>query len=132
MSETGFLMNENDKEIELHLEADKNYYFFIESDYCSWCHIMKGRTFKDVRVDSIMNEKFIFIPINLHEKKDIIVNGTQYVYHSSVNAHGWVIYLTQNEISTPVSVLLNSSQNKRQVLNGYILTDELIDILSQF
>ncbi len=44
--------------------ADKPVYLFVTTDWCTFCKKMKANTFTDPKVQKLLNELFVAIPLN--------------------------------------------------------------------
>lgn len=58
----------------------RNIIIFIHTDWCRFCLEMQNKTFKDVQIVKLLNEKFWFIRLNVEKKREIVFSGTVFKY----------------------------------------------------
>jgi thioredoxin-related protein len=120
----------------LHQQNPKPILVFIYTDWCTFCHGMEKKTFKNEEVIQFLNENFYFIKLNGEDKKDILFLGKKFVYKPSGTNTG--LHELANELGSkkgrityPTTTILNSKFEINAQLIGYLKSKKLLSILKQ-
>ncbi len=118
-------------------DEPKNTLIFIQTNWCSYCHAMKRTTFKNKKIENLINEKYYFINFDAEEKCTITYLGKEFHYiphGTKTGIHELASHFSQenNPASYPL-ILVISPQN--QILfqySGFLNAQELQNILIYF
>ncbi|HCQ23887.1 MAG TPA: thioredoxin [Flavobacteriaceae bacterium] len=87
---------------------------FINTDWCSYCQVMKNTTFKDEKIVELLNQNFWFVDLNAEEKRNIIFNGYTFKFRPTGNSTGIHELAEQlatldGEVTYPTLCVLNAN-----------------------
>ncbi len=93
----------------------------IYTDWCKWCHVMDEQTFSDPDLISYLNQQFYMIKLNAETKKDLDFKGQTYSFKNGARRghHTLASLLSDNRLSYPSFVILDSHLNKIDITRGY-------------
>jgi thioredoxin-related protein len=112
--------------------TSKKYFIYVYTDWCSWCKRMSGSTFKDEKVVSLLNDKFVSIKLNGEAREAISFKGQEFNYVKNGNRgyHELAAALLNGKLSYPSIVFLDEEMNMIQPLPGYKSAEDLSIILT--
>lgn len=112
-------------------ETKRKYFIYVYTDWCSWCKRMKGSTFENPEIISLLNEKFIPVMFNAESNEVINFRGKDFGFISNGRRgyHELAATLLNNRLSYPSVVFLDEKMDMIQPLPGYLPADELKIIL---
>lgn len=115
----------------------RSFIFFIHTDWCNYCQMMKNTTFKNNLVIQELNNNYYFVDLNAEEKSVIQFGGHFYKFKpSGINTgiHELAEKLaTMNEmVSYPTICILNPNFEIVFQYNQFINSIDFSTILIQF
>jgi len=121
----------------LHPLNPKPLLVFIYTDWCKICHGMKRTTFKNKKVQQLLNKEFYFVMLNGEEKKDITFFGKTFIYKPTGTNTG--IHELANKLATkekgiayPTTIILNTAFEIDAQLIGFYNTKKMTQIITQY
>jgi thioredoxin-related protein len=121
----------------LHPLNPKPLLVFIYTDWCKICHGMKRTTFKNKKVQQLLNKKFYFVMLNGEEKKDITFFGKTFIYkptgtntgmHELANKLG----TKEKRIAYPTTIILNTALEIDAQLTGFCNTKKMTQMITKY
>ena len=121
----------------LHPLNPKPLLVFIYTDWCKICRGMKRTTFKNRKVQQLLNKKFYFVMLNGEEKKDITFFGKTFRYKptgTNTGKHELANELATKEkkIAYPTSIILNTKFEIDAQLVGFYTAKKMIGIITEY
>jgi thioredoxin-related protein len=121
----------------LHPLNPKPLLVFVYTDWCKICHGMKRTTFRDKKIQQLLNKKFYFIMLNGEEKKDITFFGKTFIYKptgTNTGMHELASKLATKEkrIAYPTTIILNTAFEIDAQLIGFYNTQKMTQIITQY
>ena len=104
----------------------------IYTEWCGWCKRMDNETFRDPRVVSYMNEKFIAIKLDAEGKNPIAFDGTVYTNPnplSNRSTHQLAVALAGAQLSYPTYIYMDSKGKPITGSKGYSQPEDLLPLL---
>jgi thioredoxin-related protein len=121
----------------LHPLNPKPLLVFIYTDWCKICHGMKRTTFKNKKVQQLLNKKFYFVMLNGEEKKDITFFGKTFIYKptgTNTGMHELANKLATKEkrITYPTTIILNTALEIDAQLTAFYNTKKMTQIITKY
>jgi thioredoxin-related protein len=121
----------------LHPLNPKPLLVFIYTDWCKICQGMKRTTFKNKKVQQLLNKKFYFLMLNGEEKKDITFFGKTFIYKptgTNTGMHELANKLATKEkrIAYPTTIILNTAFEIDAQLIGFYNTKKMMQIITKY
>ena len=93
----------------------------IYTDWCKWCHVMDDKTFTDPDLIGYLNENYYMVKLNAESKKDLKFKGQNFSFKEGGRRgyHTLALALSDDRLSYPSFVILDSSLNKLDITRGY-------------
>jgi len=106
----------------------------VYTDWCGWCKVMDKKTFSEVNVASLLNEKYYAVKFNAEQTEDVLFQDHTFKFISQGRRgyHELAAALLQNKLSYPTVVFLDENFNLIQPLPGYRGPKEFYPILKFF
>ena len=107
---------------------------FIYTDWCKICFGMKKKTFQNLKVINLLNDRFYFIKLNAEHKKEIFFLGKKFKYKpngSKTGIHELAKELgtINNKTSYPTTAFLSSKFESNLQIDSYINSKKMENIL---
>ena len=67
----------------LQRQAPRTIVVFLHTDWCKYCHTMKNTTFKDQKVELLLNDHFYFVSFDGESEEDVEFLGRTFKYKST-------------------------------------------------
>ena len=104
----------------------------LYTDWCGWCKVMDRNTFTNEEVINIINNKFIPIKFDAEYQEEVFFNNNNFKFVKSgrrgINELAY--YLTNGNLSYPMTVFLDENYNLITLLPGYHKPDFYKKVLS--
>lgn len=108
---------------------------FIHTDWCSYCLGMKKKTFRNEKVNKILNSSFYFVPLNAEYIQPIVYGNQTYVYkatgtHTGIHQLAETLGTIDSSVSYPTVVVLSADNTIQSQHASYMSSQKMIDLLS--
>ena len=118
----------------LQKEAKKPVLVFLHTSWCKYCAAMKNTTFKNRKVQEILNEKVYFVSLDIEERSPIHFRGHTYKYKPTGTTTGVHELAEQlgsisGELTYPTTCFLNGDYDIVFQQGGFIQAKQLLEIL---
>lgn len=115
------------------LDDSVKYIIRIESQYCNWCHVMDRMVYQNDSLINVLEEEMIKVyKLDVNEMSPIIFDGKKYMYLDKIRAHGLAIFLSNNNLTLPITIFIQKSKDINTIFHGYILLDDFMKHLDEF
>lgn len=90
-------------------------FFFIHTDWCSFCLAMENKVLNSKSVSQILNNEFYTVLLDAEYKNDLVFKGKRYVYRASGEKNGkhelaMMLAKKEGDISFPSVVIMVKNQ----------------------
>lgn len=114
----------------------KNVVVFLHTDWCNYCKAMQNKTFKDQKIQQLLNEKFYFTDLNGEEKEAINFAGTVFKFRPTGVKTGYHELAASlgnigGQVSYPTLVILNSKNEIIFQYDGFMNATDLYQVLTK-
>lgn len=92
-------------------KQDKNVMLIFDSDSCVYCDLLKENLLSDSNIQKELNDKYVVVLVDINKRPDL---AGKYLVHG-----------------TPTTVILNSNGDEIYKLEGYVESDEFLDVLKE-
>ncbi|PWJ44505.1 thioredoxin family protein [Sediminitomix flava] len=123
-----------EKAMQENTSAQKMIFIDVYTDWCGYCKKMDKMTFKDPKVSSVLNEKFMPIKFNAEQKEPINFNGNEFkfVANGRRGYHELAAALLGGRLSYPTVVLASHDFDVLLPIAGFRQKEEMHMLLSFF
>lgn len=93
----------------------------LYTDWCGWCKVMDRNTFTDSDVISHINNNFVAIKFDAEYQNSVTFNNNSYKYVRSgrKGINELAYYLTNGNLSYPMTIFLDENYQLITLLPGY-------------
>ena len=93
----------------------------LYTDWCGWCKVMDRNTFTDSDVISNINNNFVAIKFDAEYQNSVTFNNNLYKYvrSSRKGINELAYYLTNGNLSYPMTIFLDENYQLITLLPGY-------------
>jgi thioredoxin-related protein len=119
----------------LQKENKKNIVVFIHTDWCKFCQSMLHTTFKDDKVESLLNENFLFALLNAESIQEIQFRGQIFKFRPTGNNTGIHELAEQlagknGAVVYPALCILNAENEIIFLANEFLSASNLLLVLN--
>jgi thioredoxin-related protein len=107
---------------------------FLNTDWCTYCQMMKSTTFKNDKVANALNKNFYFIDFNAENKRDVIFRGAIFKYKTTSGIHQLAEQLgtVNGKVAYPTICFLNENFEIVYQHNEALTAKEFLKLLAAF
>ena len=110
---------------------------FIHTSWCKFCYAMKEKTFTNVKVISLLNEKFYFVTFDANFKRSIRYMGRDFNFKKTSRSYGIhelaeALATTDKGISYPTTVILDAKNSIDEQITSYLSAEQLLSGLNVY
>ncbi len=93
----------------------------LYTDWCGWCKVMDRNTFTDPDVIDHINNNFVPVKFDAEYQNSVVFNNNSYKFVKSgrKGINELAYYLTNGNLSYPMTVFLDENYNLITLLPGY-------------
>ncbi|SEB96006.1 Protein of unknown function, DUF255 [Tenacibaculum sp. MAR_2009_124] len=122
---------------QLQKSNEKPVVVFIHTAWCKFCFAMKEKTFTNLNVIKLLNEKFYFISLDAEFKMPINYMGHEFKYRKTTSSSGIhelaeILATTEKGISYPTTVILDSNRTIDEQIDYYLSDNQLVKGLKRY
>ena len=103
----------------------------IMTKWCKYCHAMKNTMLKNIKVATILNEKFYTVFLNAEEKKDIFFAGRVFKHKSGLHELARELGTMKGQISFPTITVLNVKNEIIYQHDGFLSPPAMLYLLEK-
>ncbi|MEL7220889.1 MAG: DUF255 domain-containing protein [Bacteroidota bacterium] len=112
----------------------KKVFVDVYTDWCGWCKRMDRDTFNHPDVAKYMNENYLMVKLDAHQKEDILYKGTTFKLQEAQPGqrgyHELAIALLNGKMSFPTVIFLNEKLEILTPIASYLKPDIFYKIAS--
>jgi len=103
-------------------KEDKHLLIFFHMTYCGYCNDMIDESFRDKEIQKILNDKFIFVDINVNDRDQVIYNNFKGLKYKFAQKSDVFFY--------PTIFFIDKNNKRVYKVKGYRSKDKFTNILN--